>query len=319
MKTACSIFLATLLAVIAATLNACSENPRAISAAQHRAEVEAWQLQRAEGLVSEDGWLSLVGLCWLDEGMNSFGRAPGSDCHVDYEKMPASLGSFERTRDGVIFIASDSAKVVNQDSEPVVRVGMVGDHHEGTTVLAHESLRFYMIERFGDLGIRVRDLESDARKHFAGLEYFPIDKEWRKIARFEAYPEPQGIPIINILGMRDEMRSPGVLVFEHAGNEYRLVVLAENDDARWFVMVADETSGEQTYGAGRYIYVDPATALPREQPATVLDLNKLYNPPCAFTALATCPLPPMQNRLALPIEAGEKDYDSEHGWQGSIE
>lgn len=307
------------LTLIVAALVACSENPHAISTEEHYAEVEAWQQQRAEGLVSEDGWLSLVGLCWLDEGMNSFGRASSSNCHVDYEKMPATLGSFERTRDGVIFIASDTANVVDADGETVSRVGMVGDHHDGTTVLAHESLRFYMIERFGDLGIRVRDLESDARKNFAGLEYFPIDKEWRKIARFEAYSEPQGIPIINILGMRDEMRSPGELVFEHDGNEYRLIVLAENDDARWFVMIADETSGEQTYGAGRYIYVDPATALPGEQPVTVLDLNKLYNPPCAFTELATCPLPPMQNRLALPISAGEKVYASERGWRGAIQ
>lgn len=316
MKVASGIFL---ILIIAAALGACSENPHAISAEDHRAEVQAWQQQRAEGLVSEDGWLSLVGLCWLEPGMNHFGSAANNDCHVDYERMPAHLGTFERSRDGVIYIAPDSVTVTTLEGQPVSRLGMVGDHHDGTTVLAHESLRFYMIERFGDLGIRVRDLESAARQEFQRLEYFPIDTAWRKIARFEPYPEPQGIPIINILGMRDEMRSPGELVFEHDSEEYRLIALAENEDARWFVMIADATSGRQTYGAGRYIYVDPATALPGEQLVTVLDMNKLYNPPCAFTALATCPLPPMQNRLALPITAGEKNYASEEGWHGRPE
>ncbi len=300
-------------------LAACGENPQDIDDAAHRVEITNWQEERAAGLVSEDGWLTLVGLCWLEPGMNSFGSARGSDCHVAYEKMPARIGNFERTPAGVVFIAANTGMVTTADGSAVNRIGMVGDHHKGTTLLAHESLRFYMIERFGDLGIRVRDLESEARREFEGLEYFPIDKAWRKIARFEPYPEPQGIPIINILGMRDEMRSPGELVFEHDGEEYRLIALAEDDDSRWFVMIADATSGEQTYGAGRYIYVDPATALPGKQPTTVLDLNKLYNPPCAFTALATCPLPPMQNRLALPITAGEKNYASEAGWHGTPE
>lgn len=299
-------------------LAACSDEPEGMDPAVHRADVQQWRSERVQSLTSENGWLTLVGLCWLERGSNSFGSADNAACKVDYDRMPALLGSFELRRQrgnfGVMFIASGNATVTH-DGEPVTRKPMVSDQHDNTTVLAHDSLRFYLIERFGELGVRVRDTESPARREFKGMEYFPIDLAWRKVARFEPWPEPRGIPIINILGMRDEMRSPGQLVFEHDGREYRLTALAEANDPRWFVMVADETSGRTSYGAGRYIYVDAPYAPYPEPQVTVLDFNKVYNPPCAFTALATCPLPPMSNRLPLAITAGEKIYESEDAWK----
>jgi uncharacterized protein (DUF1684 family) len=69
-------------------------------------------------------------------------------------------------------------------------------------------------------------------------------------------------------------------------------------------MIADETTDRETYGAGRYLYVSPPDASGK----VAIDFNKAYNPPCAFTAYATCPLPPRQNHLPLRIEAGEKKY-----------
>src|SRR5690606_33881528 len=185
---------------------------------------------------------------------------------------------------------------------------MIDDHHEGTTVLAAGSLRFHVIERAGRAGIRVRDLDNPAWLEFTGLEYFPTNLEWRKVARFEPWPAPRTAKIINILGMTEEMTSPGELVFEHDGSTYRLTALAEPGDAEWFVMIADGTSGKTTYGAGRYLYVDPPV-----DGRVVLDFNKAYNPPCAFTALATCPLPPPANRLGIAVTAGEKSYAG-GGW-----
>ncbi|MDX1442727.1 MAG: DUF1684 domain-containing protein [Gammaproteobacteria bacterium] len=297
------------LFLLATGLAACGEDPLAISKEAHREQVLDWQLQREASLTRENGWLSLVGLCWLERGANDFGRADSSDCMVPYSKMPDTLGSFLVEDDGIRFIPREDYTVTHEGEE-VTAIDMRSDHQENTTLLAHETLRFYVIERFGEVGVRVRDLESPALQDFEGLDYFPVDIDWRKISRFEPYAEPRDIPIINILGMRDGMRSPGELVFEHGGEEYRLIALADEGDDRWFVMIADGTSGRTTYGAGRYIYVDPPV-----DGRTVLDLNTVYNPPCAFTALATCPLPPMRNRLDLDITAGEKTYHSEDAWQ----
>ncbi|HEX6930105.1 MAG TPA: DUF1684 domain-containing protein, partial [Gammaproteobacteria bacterium] len=188
-------------------------------------------------------------------------------------------------------------------------IEMIDDHQGEPTVLAMGSLRFYVIARAGNLGIRVRDLDNPARRDFKGLDYFPVTLAWRKEARFEPWPAPRAVKIINILGMVDEMTSPGELVFGHDGAEYRLTALAEPGDAQWFIMIADGTSGRETYGAGRYLYIDPPV-----DGVALLDFNKAYNPPCAFTALATCPLPPPANRLGVAITAGEKRYTGGDGW-----
>jgi uncharacterized protein len=93
-------------------------------------------------------------------------------------------------------------------------------------------------------------------------------------------------------------------VFSKDGKEWRLdTVLEAPEDRELFVMFADATSGKETYGAGRFMYIDMPT-----NGTVLLDFNKSYNPPCAFNDFATCPLPPFQNRLTLRVEAGEKSY-----------
>jgi len=108
--------------------------------------------------------------------------------------------------------------------------------------------------------------------------------------------------IMNVLGMASGETSPGAIVFTVDGQTYRLDALTEPDEPRYFMIIADKTNGKETYGAGRYLYVDPADAGGH----VVIDFNKAYSPPCAFTNFATCPLPPEQNRLPFAIEAGEK-------------
>jgi uncharacterized protein (DUF1684 family) len=175
-------------------------------------------------------------------------------------------------------------------------------------VLESGTLSFFVIERVGRYGIRLRDKASPHRTNFRGLDYFPISTDWVFDARFEPYTPHRKIKITNVLGMEEDMDAPGALVFNKDGKEWRLdAILEDPKDEELFVMFADATSGKETYGAGRFMYV----SLPQNK-RVQLDFNKAYNPPCAFNTFATCPLPPYQNRLPLRVEAGEKNYAGAH-------
>jgi len=163
-------------------------------------------------------------------------------------------------------------------------------------------LRLFVIQRGDRMGIRLRDPESQYRKGFKGIVSFPASAAYRVTARFVA--EPRKIPILNVLGQTEDSECPGYVVFRLAGKEYRLYPIIETPgDKELFYIFRDLTAGKETYGAGRFLYSD----LPKDG-KVVLDFNKAYNPPCAFTPYATCPLPPKQNHIAVRIEAGEKAY-----------
>jgi uncharacterized protein (DUF1684 family) len=163
-------------------------------------------------------------------------------------------------------------------------------------------LSLFVIKRGEKYGIRLKDPESEYRREFHGIEVFPASAEYRVTAKWVA--EPAKIPILNVLGQTEEMKSPGYAVFRIHGQEYRLRPVLEADDAQeLFFIFRDQTSAKETYGAGRFLYSE----MPKDG-HVVLDFNKAYNPPCAFTPYATCPLPPPENRLAVRIEAGEKKY-----------
>jgi len=172
------------------------------------------------------------------------------------------------------------------------------------TVLEHGSLQMVVIRRGQRVGLRVRDRDSAPRRAFKGLEYFPIQESRRVRARFEAFDPPQRVPIVNVLGDQNDMISPGRLVFELDGVTHSLDALYETEEKKdLFIILRDRTSGESTYPAGRYMHVP----LPVKG-ETEIDFNRAYNPPCAFTEFATCPLPPKQNWLRVKIEAGEKAF-----------
>ncbi len=182
-------------------------------------------------------------------------------------------------------------------------VTLASDADEDTTMLRRGSLLFYLIRRGDRLGVRVKDSQSEARRNFRGLDYFPIDPGWRIEARFEPYDPPKSISVPNVLGQDNAEKSPGAVVFEHGGKTYRLDPVLERGETDYFVIFGDRTNGNETYGAGRFLYVKPPV-----DGRTVIDFNKAYNPPCVFTEYATCPLPPPQNKLPIRIEAGEKEY-----------
>ncbi len=296
-------YLGTIVLAGLAALAGCSHQDSLIDETRR---VEAWRQQRVQNLTSENGWLTLTGLYWLKRGSNSFGRDSGNALMLDHPALPAVAGSFELQPPQVSFTATQVG-LVTQQNQPVTQIDLVTDAHDDPTVLSIGSLRFYAIERAGRFGIRVRDTQHPARTQFKGLNYFPISTDWRVTARYQPYQPAKKISIVNILGMTEQMQSPGALVFEKDGKQWQLdAILEAADDTELFIMFTDATSGRASYGAGRYLYV------PRPDHDTennvVLDFNQAYNPPCAFTEFATCPLPPRQNRLTLPVKAGELKY-----------
>ncbi len=268
-----------------------------------RVTVEHWRGERLAELTNETGWLSLVGLYWLSPGENTFGRARSNALVLDNPNLADTAGTFNLT-DGKVTFTAKPGSGITHGGQPVSTIELVSDAKESPTVISSGSLRLFVIERAGKLGIRVRDLASPHRRNFKGLQYFPITPDWVFDARFEPYEPQRHIRIVNILGLEEDMVSPGAVVFSRQGKEVRLDTVLDGPDATdLFIMFADATSGHATYGAGRFLHAPFAT-----NGRTVVDFNKAYNPPCAFNNFATCPLPPYQNRVKLEITAGEKNY-----------
>ncbi|HEX7153731.1 MAG TPA: DUF1684 domain-containing protein [Thermoanaerobaculia bacterium] len=274
-----------------------------VNASAHREEIEKWRTNRIARLTAEDGWLSLVGLHWLKEGANRFGSDKDANDIVFPAKAPAQAGTLTLEPGGRITLTP--AAPVSIGGKPVEgTVELRPDTHaEGPTVVEVGVMRFQIIERVGRYGIRLKDPESEARKKFTSIDMYPVTDKWRVEATYEAYHPPKRIPIQNIIGQTEQMISPGALTFTVDGKSYRLDPVLEQGTEDYFIIFKDETSRDTTYPAGRYVYAP----VPKEG-KTIIDFNKAYNPPCAFTDFATCPLPPQQNRLALRIEAGEKNY-----------
>lgn len=267
-----------------------------------RKDVDAWHARRIDRLKAEDGWLSLVGLHWLEEGENPAGS--GKDAKVELPaSAPALLGTYTRRGKEVSFAPAKGAQI-SIDGKPFAGGAIKTDASGKADVLRAESLQLLVIERGDKLGVRVRDSEAKTRKSFHGIARFPVSADWRKQAQFIPAKPGESIPIPNVLGTVEDAPLAGTAVFTHHGQEHRLVATQEGDSL--FFVFGDETNRTDTYGAGRFLY----SKLPKDG-KVVLDFNRAYNPPCAFTAYATCPLPPKGNKLKVRIEAGEKRY-AEH-------
>jgi hypothetical protein len=186
----------------------------------------------------------------------------------------------------------------------VTAIIMQHDLQDNPTKLSLGALSWTIIKRGERYGVRLRDHEHPALQNFAGIETFPIDSTWRVEATFEFNNPPHLIAIPTVLNTINEEPSPGAVVFKINGKTYRLDATGKMTDKELFVIFADQTNGKETYGAGRFLYVPT----PSKTGKTIIDFNKAYNPPCAFTAYATCPLPPEQNKLPVRITAGEKNY-----------
>ncbi|MCK7593765.1 DUF1684 domain-containing protein [Pseudomarimonas salicorniae] len=292
--------------MLAAGLPAMAAEP--IDPSTHRAGVEAWHAARIERLKQPAGWLSLVGLHWIEEGRHAVGA--GEDNDIVLNTGPARLGTIERAGDGVHFTPDPSAGVaISPPAEGRVRLDPGGEHDPTVVSFNGGDASFVLIERSGRYGLRVRDAQAPTRTGFIGIERFPVDPAYRVEARFLPHPEGKTIDIASVINTLEPMANPGVLEFELNGEVHRLeAILEAPGDESYFVIFADRTNREQTYGAGRFVYTD---GLPRDG-KVVLDFNKAYNPPCALNAYSTCPLPPPENRMDTAVDAGEKRYLGKH-------
>ena len=269
---------------------------------EHAASVRAWRAQREERLRSPDGWLTLVGLYWLEQGTNRFGADAANPILLSGASVPAHAGK--------IVVEGDSARLEEASAE--VRIGgrhtgdapLADDRSGDPTVVELGDLRMHVICRGGDrLALRVRDHSAPSLAAFRGMEHFPIDHGWRLAGRLEPEQSDEPMEIVDVTGIVTREASPGRVAFERDGRPWRLRSLDGGDGKLWLIF-GDATNGSETYGGGRFVYTEPVA----ENGAVVVDFNVAYNPPCVFSAYATCPLPPAENRLPLRIEAGELLY-----------
>jgi uncharacterized protein len=270
--------------------------------------IKQWHAGRVERLTAPDGWLSLIGLEWLKAGDNRIGSATDND--IVLKAGPAHLGVAKWMDNGDVqlTLASDSGALI--DGKPARQATLIDDVKAGDgapTTVGFGTASFYVIDRDGRKGLRVKDTEASGRKHFAGIDSFAIDPSWRIEATWVPTPG-ETLEMGTVIGTIDKYPVPGKLEFTRDGKHFELLPVIEvPGDAQYFIVFADRTSGKETYGAARFLYVDP----PKDG-KVVLDFNKAYNPPCAFTAFATCPLAPPENRLDLRVTAGEKNYAGGH-------
>jgi uncharacterized protein (DUF1684 family) len=247
-----------------------------LAATPFEAETAAWRRSREAALTGDGGWLTVAGRFWLHEGDNRFGRAAVSD--IVLPDGPSHAGTFTLYDNKVTVKMEGVTRVVRPNSGDEVRVGRLG---------------LFVFGSGGSYSVRMKDPESRIRREFHGLEYYPVREEYRITARF--FPAPRRIA---------DSVCPGYLVFRLLGRELRLYPFEEQPDAKVLLLVfRDLTTGKETYDGGRFLDIE----LPHDD-SVVLDFNRAYNPPCAFTPFVSCPLPPRQNRLPLRIEAGEKKY-----------
>jgi uncharacterized protein (DUF1684 family) len=258
--------------------------------------------QRAAGLSSPEGWLSLVALEWLKPGDTTVGSDPGEAVRLAH--APAHLLTLHVDAKRIVSLTS-VAPGTTLNGKPA----LAGDLPQGDSAaeIRNDALLLTIIERGDRLYLRVKDAYSPTRVRFHGLNWYPVDPQFRLIARWIPAKTAHTLTIPNVLGQVSQENSPGVAEFTLNGQTLRLAPIQEDRNSLFFIF-RDATSRTATYGSGRFL----STALPSNgllSPGNlVLDFNQAVNPPCGYTPYATCPLPPVENRLAIPIPAGEKRY-----------
>lgn len=290
--------LATVLGI--ATVHAAEIQPDA-----YTQFVEQWRHDRVAALTAPDGWLSLVGLAWLQPGANTIGSA--ADNAIQLAGGPAHLGVLVLAADGTVRMTARADGEALIDGTAQREAVLVDDVQAGAgkpTLVSVGTTNFHVIDREGRKGLRIKDPQAPGRTGFLGIDYFPIDPAWRVQGDWVPAAPGQTLEMGTVIGTTEKYPVPGKVRFTRDGKTFEILpVLEVPGDKQYFVVFADRTSGKETYGAARFLYIDPPQA-----GKVALDFNRAYNPPCAFTAFATCPLAPPENRLDLRVTAGEKNY-----------
>ena len=284
MKAACFLMVALVIAVSGQT--------------EYRAALEKYRHDRLEELTAPNGWLAVRGLFWLHEGANSAGSGPSCEIRLP-SRAPKRIGVFTLAAGAVTFTADPGAEVTSA-GKPVTTFAFEGRRGEASAITA-AGVTLFTIRRGDKIGLRMLDPESPQRTGFKGLKYFPVSAAYRIQARFVPYEKAKQVPVPNVLGQLVSMESPGYVEFRIKGQPYRLEPVYETSRREdLFFIFKDLTSRTETYEAGRFLH----SPLPQNG-LVDLDFNRAYNPPCAFTEFATCPLPIKENMLPVRIPAGE--------------
>lgn len=268
-----------------------------MTTSDYTASIDRWRAEAEARLRAADGWLALAGLFWLQGGENLFGGDQALPIALPEGAAPALAGAIHY--DGTAATIRAAAGVdLRVNGEPAAERALRSDADGPPDMVQVGRVTFFLIRRGARLGVRVRDPESPTRRDFAGRRWFPVQPEYCIRGRFMPYDPPRTISNLNILGDTEEQLSPGSVAFEVDGQTVALDATRAGDGL--FFVFRDGTSGQETYGAARFL------AAPAPVDGVVeLDFNKAVSPPCAFTEYATCPLPPRQNVLAVRIPAGE--------------
>lgn len=296
-----------LLALLLA-LAGCEKKPAAAPMAdaqpsdvQFLADNAVWRSQRSAELLEPEGWTSLVGLHWLELKAHYIGRGPGSGIRL--EVGPPKLGLVQQDGEHVYF-TPEPGLALSVDGQPLKERIELKTGSEPTVVHFDDGKgALSAIKRGQRFALRLKHADAATRTGFAGLDYWPADPTWRIRAQFVPHPPGHTLPIVDIVGTEVAAPNPGAVEFERDGRTYRLEAMGEPDKSL-FLILADRTSGHGSYPAGRYIDTAPVSV----DGSVIVNFNQAYNPPCAFTPFATCPLPPPENRLDLAVTAGEKLY-----------
>lgn len=265
--------------------------------------IEEWQLQRMERLKSKNGWLNLAGLFWLEEGENSFGSDPSNKV-VFPEKADAFCGTLILD-DGKVFMQVNDGVEIGIGNSLVTQADLIHDQAKNTTHLQQGDLAWNIIKRGERYGIRMRDYKHPRINQLAHIPSYPIQTSYVVEAILKPFDEPRTMVVATpVEGFTESYECPGELHFK-IKNE-ALVLYPFISGKSYFLVIADETTGMDTYGAGRFMY-----SMPDSTGRIILDFNKAYNPPCVFSPYATCPMPPRENFLPIAIEAGEKSVHLE--------
>ena len=265
--------------------------------------IEKWRNDQETDLKKETGWLTVAGLFWLKEGINTVGAGPDFNVRLTDNFKKGKFGEIDLKNGAASLKVEDGVETQSDDKSITTTIQLVSDEKGKPTQIRTGSQTFYLIKREERFGIRLKDSQSKARLAFKGQHWFPIDESYKVTARFEAFPEPKEVMVPNVLGGKFKMKSPGMLKFALKGKECSLQPV-EEEDGKLFIIFGDKSNLSETYKSGRFLYADKAV-----NGEAILDFNKAENPPCAFTPFATCPLPPPGNGLEVEIKAGEKRYD----------
>ena len=262
------------------------------------AETEAWRAEREARLVADDGWLTVAGLFFLTEGDNTFGASPLNDIVLRTGPDDAGVFTLRRGEITVRATAGETLTIDGRDAEEARLWPYEAGSRPTITIGPLSLFGHYSGDR---LAIRMRDRDSEIRRGFTGLRWFPGAADCRVRGRYIPHTEPRTVELPNILGDVETFRTSGSVAFSAGGAEHRMTAF-DAGGRLWFIF-RDLTSGSETYPAARFLYADAP-----EDGWTTVDFNRAYNPPCAFNPYTTCPLPPLENRLPVRIAAGELDY-----------